>query len=50
MTECAVDNCYKKQKKGCQLCKEHEAEYQSGKKLVAFYGKEIQKKGREGTK
>jgi len=41
--DCAVDGCYKKSIKGKQMCRQHQAEYDSGKKLKAFYGKTVQK-------
>ena len=37
LKECAVDGCYKKSQKGKQMCKEHQARYDAGEKLVAFY-------------
>jgi len=45
VNECAVDGCYKKNVgKGKQMCKEHQAAYEKGDKLKAFYGKTVQKK------
>ena len=45
VNDCAVDGCNKKNVgKGKQMCKEHQAKYEAGEKLVAFYGKTIQKK------
>lgn len=44
LNDCAVDGCYKKSIKGKQMCKEHQAAYDKGEKLVAFYGKTVQKK------
>ena len=42
--DCAVDGCYKKSMKGKRLCKQHQAAYEKGERLKAFYGKTIQKK------
>ena len=44
VNDCAVDGCYKKNKKGKQMCNEHQQKYDSGEKLIAFYGKTVQKK------
>ena len=45
VNDCAVDGCNKKNVgKGKQMCKEHQAKYEAGEKLVAFYGKTVQKK------
>ena len=45
VNDCAVDGCGKKNMgKGKQMCKEHQAKYESGEKLIAFYGKTVQKK------
>lgn len=44
LNDCAADGCRKRNKKGYQLCEKHQAEYNSGKALKAFYGKTIQKK------
>ncbi len=44
ITDCAVDGCYKKNiGNGYQMCKKHQADYEKGKKLKAFYGKSVQK-------
>ena len=44
INDCAVDNCYKKNVgKGFQMCKKHQAAYDRGEKLKAFYGKIVQK-------
>jgi hypothetical protein len=45
INDCAVDGCYKKNiGKGRQMCKDHQAQYESGMVLKAFYGKLVQKK------
>jgi hypothetical protein len=45
INDCAVDGCGKKNMgKGSQMCKEHQAKYNAGEKLIAFYGKTVQKK------
>lgn len=44
LTECAVDGCYKKNQEGKQMCEKHQAGYDGGEKLIAFYGKTVQKK------
>lgn len=45
LNDCAVDGCKKKNVgKGKQMCKEHQAAYERGEKLKAFYGKTVQKK------
>jgi len=45
VNDCAVDGCGKKNMgKGKQMCKEHQAKYEAGEKLTAFYGKTVQKK------
>ena len=45
INDCAVDGCYKKNMgKGKQMCREHQAAYDRGEKLKAFYGKTVQKK------
>lgn len=44
MNECAVDGCYKKSIKSKQMCSTHQAQYDEGKLLIAFYGKKVQKK------
>jgi hypothetical protein len=44
VNDCAVDGCYKKNiGKGKQMCKEHQAEYEAGNVLKAFYGKTVKK-------
>lgn len=43
--DCAVDGCKKKNiGNGYQMCKDHQSDYDLGKKLKAFYGKTVQKK------
>lgn len=43
--DCAVDGCYKKNMgKGKQMCKTHQAAYEAGETLKAFYGKTVKKK------
>jgi hypothetical protein len=44
LNDCAVDGCYKRNLKGAQMCKDHQAAYERGDKLKAFYGKTVQKK------
>ncbi len=45
ISDCAVDGCYEKNiGNGYQMCKAHQADYDQGKKLIAFYGKTVQKK------
>lgn len=45
VNDCAVDGCKKKNMGGGkQMCEEHQAQYESGVKLKAFYGKTVQKK------
>ncbi len=45
INDCAVDGCKKKNMgEGTQMCKEHQTQYEAGEKLVAFYGKTVQKK------
>lgn len=44
LNECAVDGCYKKSIKGKQMCNDHQVAYDKGEKLIAFYGKTVQKK------
>ena len=45
INDCAVDGCDKKNMgSGKQMCKEHQAKYDAGEKLKAFYGKTVQKK------
>ena len=43
--DCAVDGCRNKNVgNGKQMCKEHQQRYENGEKLIAFYGKTVQKK------
>lgn len=47
LRECCVDGCYKRntfKKDGKQMCKEHQAMYDAGEKLQAFYGRMVQRK------
>lgn len=45
VNDCAVDGCKKKNMgKGKQMCAAHQAQYEAGEKLIAFYGKTVQKK------
>ena len=44
INDCAVDDCYNKNEKGKQMCKDHQTKYEAGEKLEAFYGKTVQKK------
>lgn len=44
INDCAVDGCYKRSIKGKQMCKQHQERYDAGEKLIAFYGKTVQKK------
>jgi hemerythrin superfamily protein len=43
LNDCAVDGCYKRNVKGKQMCKEHQKMYDMGHRLIAFYGKVVQK-------
>jgi hypothetical protein len=47
INDCAVDGCYSKNLKGKQMCKKHQQAYDNGDKLIAFYGKTVQKKVKE---
>ncbi len=50
VNDCAVDGCYKKNMgNGKQMCKYHQAEYESGKPLKAFYGLTVKKKSKKAT-
>ncbi len=44
LNDCAVDGCYKKNQKGKQMCPKHQAKYEAGETLKAFYGKTVKKK------
>jgi len=45
VNDCAVDGCYKKNVGNRkQMCKKHQAAYERGEKLVAFYGRIVKKK------
>ncbi len=47
LRECCVDGCYKRntyKKDGKQMCKEHQAMYDAGEKLQAFYGRTVQRR------
>lgn len=47
LNNCAVDGCYKRSKKGAQMCADHQFKYDNGRKLKAFYGKSVQKRAIE---
>lgn len=45
VNDCAVDGCNKKNiGQGKQMCEEHQAAYEKGEKLKAFYGNTVQKR------
>ncbi len=47
LRDCCVDGCHKRntyKKDGKQMCKAHQAMYDAGEKLTAFYGRVVQRK------
>lgn len=50
LKDCAVDGCYKKNiGDGYQMCKKHQEMYDRGEKLIAFYGKVVQKQSQQAV-